>query len=158
MKNKIKKVRQSKGITQKELAEMLGIKPPTLSQIENGNNTKIETFEKVASALGCSIVELIDLDDFESAYTHERIAILDVAFDEAKEISERAHDIVSAAGYTWILPEKEDHLIHLVEKKTRIEYAVTDEAFTAAVDGSADYIKYNFEKLIKSAKIINNGK
>ena len=85
MKNKIKEVRKSKGITQKELAEMLGIKPPTLSQIENGNNPKIETLEKVSSALGCYVHELIETEE-----TKEGL----LTFDSPEEFDAYRHSML----------------------------------------------------------------
>lgn len=159
MKNKIKEVRKSKGIKQNQLAEMLGVTPSTVAQYESGNhNTKIETLEKVASALGCSIVDLIDKSDYENAPQEEKRQVLDIAFDEAKVQVNRATDIVSAAGYKWVLPDQEDGAIHLVDKKTNIEYAVPDEAFTAAIDSSAAFIEFNFKKMMESAKVVSNGR
>ena len=58
--NNIAKVRKAKGISQKELAERLNITAPSLSQIEHGDNPKFRTLVKIAQALDCGIVELID--------------------------------------------------------------------------------------------------
>ena len=158
MKARIKEIRKSKGITQKELAARLGVVPSAVSQFENSdNNIKIETLEKIAKALDCSIVDLIDKSDYENAAPADKRKVLDIAFDEAKTQANKAYDVSNIAGYIWILPDKEDGFIHLLDKKTNIEYAVSDELFTAAVDGSLDYINYNFEKLMKSAKVVKYG-
>ncbi|MBR0379150.1 MAG: helix-turn-helix transcriptional regulator [Mogibacterium sp.] len=159
MKTRIKEIRKEKGISQKELAEKLHIAPSALSQIERPeNNTQLSTLEKIAAALNCSVFELIDKDSFESASSSEKAALSNMAIDRANEKISRASDICAIAGYSWILPDEEDGFIHLVDKKTNIEYAVTDESFTAAVDGSGEFIDFNFEKLMRSAKIVNNGK
>ena len=158
MKTRIKEVRKSKGITQKELAARLGVFPSAVSQFESSENIKAETLEKIAAALNCSIVDLIDRSDYENAAPAEKRKVLDIAFDEAKTSVNRASDIASAAGYIWTLPDKEDGFIHLVDKKTKVEYAVPDEAFTAAVDSSGDFIDFNFKKMMESAKIIDNDK
>lgn len=156
MKTKIKEIRKAKGISQKELAERLHMSPAALSQIERPeNNTQLATLERIAAALDCSVLDLIDKETFESANDEDKAKISDILFQDANDRIDRAAAICNIAGYTWKWPEKTDGLIHLIDKKTKTEYAVTDEAFTAAVDGSAQFIEFNFAKLIESAKIID---
>lgn len=54
---RIKEILKEKGISQKDLAEKLGISPPSLSQSLNGNAT-INLLEKIADALGVPLFEL----------------------------------------------------------------------------------------------------
>lgn len=57
--NNIKTVRQKKGISQQELAEMLGVSQSRVSDIERGRNN-VEGYTlglayKIANALSCSV-------------------------------------------------------------------------------------------------------
>lgn len=49
----IRETRRTKGLTQKEIGEMLGISESTFNRYENGTaNLSLETVEKVANILG----------------------------------------------------------------------------------------------------------
>lgn len=54
---RIKEICKEKGVTITSLAEKLNIKQESLSRAINGNPT-VETLQKIADALGVSIVEL----------------------------------------------------------------------------------------------------
>lgn len=55
--NMIKSMRQSRGLSVRELADKVGITYQSLSKIENGKyNTGIGNVCKIASALGCKVV------------------------------------------------------------------------------------------------------
>lgn len=56
---KIKKYRNEKGITQKELAQKIGVTPPTLASWESGKRTpKFETVKRIAKGLGVGSLQL----------------------------------------------------------------------------------------------------
>lgn len=57
---KIKRERQSRGITQEKLAEMVDISLNFMSLIENGRNMSVETLVKIAQALGVSVDYLLN--------------------------------------------------------------------------------------------------
>ena len=60
MKN-IKEARQSKGITQEQLAKMLGITQGAVAQWENGlTHPSFEMLPKLAEILGMTVDELIN--------------------------------------------------------------------------------------------------
>lgn len=60
IKNVIAEVRAAKGVSQRELAERLGIKASTVSRWERPDaNLTLETLRKVAGVLGCDIHDLI---------------------------------------------------------------------------------------------------
>ena len=61
MGNKIKEVRKSKGITQKELAAILGVTPQAVSQFERSDPDRftIATLQNIATALECKVDDLI---------------------------------------------------------------------------------------------------
>jgi transcriptional regulator with XRE-family HTH domain len=60
---KIKKLRQAAGLNQKEVAERAGVDPGMLSKIENrGQNPSLEILRRIASVIGCSVVDLLPDD------------------------------------------------------------------------------------------------
>ena len=57
--NRIKEIRESKGLQQKELAELVGLSAPYLHDLENNRRgAKPETLERIANGLGVSVTEL----------------------------------------------------------------------------------------------------
>ena len=62
--NKLKEKRLNRGLTQKELAVLSGLKEETIKALELGltdrNNIKLSTLKALAKALHCKIVDLID--------------------------------------------------------------------------------------------------
>lgn len=64
MGNRIKEVRKSKGITQKELAAKLGVTPQAVSQFEKSDPDRftIATLQNIAAALECQVDDLIAKD------------------------------------------------------------------------------------------------
>ena len=60
----IKRIRNEKAMTQKELGEKLGVSQIRVAQYENGNRApKLETIDKIAKVLEVSLVSIVD--DFE---------------------------------------------------------------------------------------------
>lgn len=51
----LKRLRKSKGLSQTELANQLGIRQPTISDIENGVGGTLEYFFKIVSALNTNV-------------------------------------------------------------------------------------------------------
>ncbi len=57
---KVKKIRLDKGMSQGDLAKILGLHPTYISGIERGvRNMSLKNIEKLAKALGVSINELL---------------------------------------------------------------------------------------------------
>lgn len=64
MELRVKEICKTKGITQKELAEKIGVAEMSLSRSINGNPT-LSTLESIASALGVEVSELfVEKADF----------------------------------------------------------------------------------------------
>ena len=60
---RIRKLRQSKGMSQQTLADECDIEPPNLSRIENGNtNPTIKSLWKISNALGVKLKDLVDVE------------------------------------------------------------------------------------------------
>ena len=78
---RIRELRKSKGITQEELAEMLGIGTPNISYIENGKFApSMENFEKLVNIFDVEPYELYKFPIKES-----KEEILDKLFKALKE-------------------------------------------------------------------------
>jgi transcriptional regulator with XRE-family HTH domain len=62
--DKIKKVREAKGLSQKEVALMLKMDASQYSRIENGkNDPTTSTMQKIAKTLGVSVADLFNSDE-----------------------------------------------------------------------------------------------
>ena len=64
---RIREVRKSRGLTQKELGERLGLSYQSIAQWENDlRKPKSETILKIASALGVRYEDLVELETFNT--------------------------------------------------------------------------------------------
>lgn len=73
--DKIKDARKAAGMTQKQLAEALGVSETYISQYErNARNPKLTTLFRIATALGCKIDDLhaVELQAFDSPEAFHR--------------------------------------------------------------------------------------
>lgn len=60
MNNRIREVRKERGLTQEQLAKMLGISSTALAKKEKADsNCRVKTLEKIAEALDCRVTDLI---------------------------------------------------------------------------------------------------
>lgn len=59
---KIRKLRINKGLTQEKLAELAGVDPKTVIEIEAGKreNPTVNTLDKLAKSLNVSLSEILD--------------------------------------------------------------------------------------------------
>lgn len=70
MKN-LRHLRQARGLSQTQLATMAGVKQATISRIEQGvNHASIPVAERIATALGVSVVDLFGLPELEQRLLH----------------------------------------------------------------------------------------
>ncbi len=60
MKNKLKKKREEKKITQEQLARMVNVSNMTIYRIEKTLNTDVKTAIKIAKILECNVEEIFD--------------------------------------------------------------------------------------------------
>lgn len=69
----IKKIREKRGITQKELAAKLNVSPSTVSQWENGlRNPSLVNVKRVSNILHCTTDELLNsvAEEFDESKAH----------------------------------------------------------------------------------------
>lgn len=106
MANRIKEVRKEKGITQKELAEKLGITPQAVSQFEKSDSMKFKqsTLVSIAEALECSVDDLVDFDDImekvvssiDGSKASRNSRLTTYLMSEASKLNRMGHDALSS--------------------------------------------------------------
>ena len=104
--NRLKKLRQEKKLTQKDLAEIIGVSKLTISRWENGeSNIKPDKAQQLADYFGVSVGYLLGL---ESSQGGSLVALL----EEIKEIKQYA---CMVAGFNQVfIPENE--VISVIDK------------------------------------------
>ncbi len=56
---RLKEMRKSKGLTQRELADKAGVSESYICQIENGKMVSLTKLDKLAEVLGCKVKDLV---------------------------------------------------------------------------------------------------
>lgn len=63
---RIKELRKRKGISQEKLAELIGIEPPSVCNIENGKNyPTLQNLEKITTVLGVTYTDVFNFDQHQ---------------------------------------------------------------------------------------------
>jgi transcriptional regulator with XRE-family HTH domain len=90
--NKIKKVREAKGFSQRQIAKELGMDPSQYSKIENGKtDPTTSTLEKIAKALNIEISDLFASDDiFKDINSADKTLVEKIRLIEQLDDKERA--------------------------------------------------------------------
>lgn len=57
--SKLKEIRKRRGLTQRELAEKVGVSESYICQVENGKMMSIRKLDKLAEFLGCDAKDLL---------------------------------------------------------------------------------------------------
>ena len=59
---RVRRLRQTRGLSQEDVAVAAGIRPATLSGVENarGAHVSVRVVKQIADVLGCSVGELVD--------------------------------------------------------------------------------------------------
>ena len=84
----MKTIRKQKGLSQKDLADRLGVTPAMVSAYENGKRLpKLQNIKRIAAALGCTGDDLIGTNHSRDTITPTQIDISDFSQDEIKEIN-----------------------------------------------------------------------
>ena len=62
--NKVRRLRQAKGLKQSELAELVGVEDKTISRIEvGGNYPSLDLLVRMSTALECDLTEFVNIND-----------------------------------------------------------------------------------------------
>lgn len=85
MKLRVEELRKKAGLTVEALAERAGMSKSYVSEIKTGRKQpNARTLERLARALGCSVVDLID-DQSTSPSIVEHVRVLESLSDEQRE-------------------------------------------------------------------------
>lgn len=154
---RIKKIRQEKGMTQKELGKKCGLADSAVRRYElGGANPKIETIERIANALEVSIVDIIDNITFKQLQKTEMykkacvnanayigvINILAVIYGriEKKEVevkvNENIVDEYSVENYYLVGTDENKFILYMNDIDNLLEYLKKSLPFV--VDGLKD--------------------
>ncbi len=87
----LKKVREAKGLSQKELAGLLDMPQPQYSRIEGGKtDPSFTTLERIAKALGVSLTELFNANDiFKDVNSYDKTLMEKLKLIEALDEIEK---------------------------------------------------------------------
>lgn len=130
---KIKKLRKTKKMTQKELADIIGVKTITIRKYESDEREpKIEVLEKIASALDTNIWELLDTQNNTNIHVDENDKPTFFIDSHVEDVKSKFDDINS-------LYEAEIEFISnpIIQKTFNYSYS--------------DLSKYNYDKLLVDA-------
>ena len=150
--DKIKQIRKTKNISQREFAKILAIPVSTLANYENNHRQpNIETLNKISEALGVSITELIEWDNLNEDETHKAIAKILAPYNKNEErslqlqskISYALHDIINFAEKTYNVRLFEN--IYLEKENTY----TSDSEYIELHDNVTLIIQNKIDKLIK---------
>ena len=121
MTNRLRAARAQKGLTQRELGQMIGVTQEAVSQWEKSTSLNISTLKKISDALGCSPAEIIQ--------SLSRVA------ENDQEDTELPHTVNRDDGFTLVpvswLKDIEKKLDQLLETK-RPDPEETGPTLTAA--------------------------
>ena len=102
---RIKQIRQEKGLTQKELGKKCGLADSAIRRYElGGANPKLETQKRIAKALGVPVSllnnELYVTEDMDSAESSELLAyaLIDGVYNLRKQDLVNAFDSLNSSG------------------------------------------------------------
>ena len=152
MVNKIKEIRIGKGISQKELATKLGIKPPTLSQIESSKNPQASTLIKIAEALKCNVSDLIDYSEVVNDNTVAPSGHYNPRYD-----LDHLSWLLMKTGYAINVPKTTRETINLTSINDDAEYIVDRKKLNKVIQDSVRTLKPYIEDLIQESKKVDNG-
>lgn len=93
----IKAVREARGVKQADLARSLGIDPTNYPKLEKrGNRLTYEQLEKIAVALGVSVMEILNLGAMATGQSYERVQELERENQKLREDLERANRVLDS--------------------------------------------------------------
>lgn len=97
MKNRVRDIREAKRLSQRQLAELIGVSRVYITQIENDKRRlNSETMEQIADALGVHVSDLFPSPDLPEDVHQIITKVLALPFERRAEVS-RFVDYVSKA-------------------------------------------------------------
>lgn len=72
----IRRIRKEKGLTQKQLAKILNVSEPMISQYEAKESLKLDTIEKIANALDVFPFELTEAETSKPSSYYKKLGMI----------------------------------------------------------------------------------
>lgn len=145
----IRRIRKEKGLTQKQLGERLNMTQSAVGQFENDKTSpKIETVEKIASALGVNIVEIMEQFTIEQYKTtseyqkleksvHAQEGIIAILTDIYGKVEDKNLEGQYGSGHYYLVGEGEKQFI-LHDGDINTLYESTKASIPALVERMKD--------------------
>lgn len=164
---KIKTMRKQKGLTQKELAQKLGVSQQMINQYENNSsNLTFETLQKIATALDASINELIDesgtndyeilKDNFDKSQDQDlftRLGLKNIKYKLNNIEYDITATIIQEADETMITVEKLDEQADLIDPMRKLEtIKISKEQLLKLDRETDDFLRFKVEQLFRDAE------
>lgn len=164
---KIKTMRKQKGLTQKELAQKLGVSQQMINQYENNSsNLTFETLQKIATALDVSINELIDesgtndyeilKDNFDKSQDQDlftRLGLKNIKYKLNNIEYDITATIIQEADETMIIVEKLDEQADLIDPMRKLEtIKISKEQLLKLDRETDDFLRFKVEQLFRDAE------
>ncbi|MBD5515219.1 MAG: helix-turn-helix transcriptional regulator [Lachnospiraceae bacterium] len=132
----IKKIRKEKGLTQKELGELLGISQAAIGQFENSrSNPHVATVKKIASALGVKLFDIIEVNDyFEQIRLEKEDSLIEYLYKLGIEIE-------SIDGYSYS--------VNYQKKK----YIISDTEYDKLIYSIGAFTKFTIDDLLTGNEV-----
>ena len=123
VKENIRRIRKEKGLTQKQLGELCQMNEVQIRQYELGKaNPKIETIEKIASALGVNIVDIMERFTMEQYKTtseyqqlektvHAQDGIIAILADIYGKVEDKDLEGKYGSGHYYLVGEGSEQFI-----------------------------------------------
>ncbi|RGQ33995.1 helix-turn-helix domain-containing protein [Thomasclavelia ramosa] len=160
-------MRKQKGLTQKELAQKLGVSQQMINQYENNSsNLTFETLQKIATALDVSINELIDesgtndyeilKDNFDKSQDQDlftRLGLKNIKYKLNNIEYDITATIIQEADETMITVEKLDEQADLIDPMRKLEtIKISKEQLLKLDRETDDFLRFKVEQLFKDAE------
>lgn len=160
-------MRKQKGLTQKELAQKLGVSQQMINQYENNSsNLTFETLQKIATALDVSINELIDesgtndyeilKDNFDKSQDQDlftRLGLKNIKYKLNNIEYDITATIIQEADETMIIVEKLDEQADLIDPMRKLEtIKISKEQLLKLDQETDDFLRFKVEQLFRDAE------
>lgn len=145
----IRKIRKEKGLTQKQLGELCGMKEANVRKYELGKaNPKIETVSRIASALGVNIVDLMEeftMDQYKTTSEYQQLekianaqnGIIALLTDIYGKVEDKTVVGSYSSGQYYLVGEGKNQFI-LYDEDINTLYESTKASIPALVDRMKD--------------------
>ncbi|EJM92444.1 XRE family transcriptional regulator [Pseudomonas sp. GM67] len=152
--NRIKMARQGARLTQKKLAELVGVEQPVISQLETGKNLQSAHIAKIAHACSVSAIWLSDgIGEMKGRLTHieanaELLGDMDT-WEDGESLDDDEYEIPYFAEVEFAGGQGMSEVVEIADRKLRFSGATLKAAGVEAKSAACARIKgRSMERLI----------